>query len=83
MWSDPERNAATSSASHPTSGLAIHNKRVQLILRGDNVGALSLSFKLRLTLLKMAVIARLAIAHMAFLPLQNTPLVLYTRWPIA
>ena len=52
-------------------------RRVQLILCGDNVGSLSLSFKLRAKSLNMAVIARevaLVLAHMAFPPrTEHTP----------
>ena len=58
-------------------GPMLASKRVQLILRGDNVGSLSLSLKLRPKSRNMAVIARevaLVLAHMAFPPrTQHTP----------
>ena len=62
-----------STEDHPI----LAGKRVQLILRGDNVGSLSLSLKLRPKSLNMAVIARevaLVLAHMAFpLRTEHTP----------
>ena len=52
-------------------GAQLHNKRIQLVLKGDNVGSLTLAVKLRPKGPKMALVSRelaLILAQLSFAP---------------
>ena len=63
LWVDPQASDHTS--------FQIHTKRIQLELKGDNIGSLALALRLRPKGPNMAIIARevaLSLVHMSFPP---------------